>query len=345
MSDQRFFPGALVPAPEEHQSPGTFVQGHGQPNAGQSPQQVDAEEPAAQYGKGPHEDDADGNGGLYVPGSIQGHNHAHIHGPANFQEDVDEKNHLPQGVDFWIIGKDGENQVAVEVDQNRQGARKQHGNEDGEFYPLVHFPVVVRPFKVADQNLGGHSQGLGVQVADHGNDVGIYLGSDYRNAKQIHKGHQGRLGQLVGEGFSCRGNSQIQELGQFLFGERPQMGKGQADGGLFPAQVQHQHKAQGFGRIGGNAYSQDAQGRNGAQPVNQHHIAADVQDVHDGGAEHSFPQQGKAPEKRDKGGVGALDNDKKPNPAQIQGGIRVNFQGYPQKLQEKAGKQEKNQAD
>ncbi len=198
---------------------------------------MDAEIPAAQDRNAPHENDPDGDGRFHISSCIQGHDHAHIHSPADFQEDVHEKDHLAQGMDFRILRKEREDSIAVGVDQDGQAAGKEHGNQDGKFDPFVHFPVIVRSFEIADQDLGGHGQGLGIEVADHSNDVGVDLGGDHGNAEQVHEGHDGGLGQLVRKGFPSGRDAQVQQLAQGLAGERAEMGERKSQGGLFVENV------------------------------------------------------------------------------------------------------------
>ncbi len=87
----------------------------------------------------------------------------------------------------------------------------------------------------------------------------------------------------------------------------------------------YQQQSQGLSRIGGNAYPGYPQGGDGAQAVDQDHVSPDVQQVHDGGAEHGFPEQAEAAEKGDKSHIRALHDDKKSDPTQVQLGFCPNL--------------------
>ena len=58
-----------------------------------------------------------------------------------------------------------------------------------------------------------------------------------------------------------------------------------------------------------------AQGRNRSPAMDQKHIAADIEYIHDQGAEHRQFKLGKSPEKGNKSHVHALDENKYANPS------------------------------
>ncbi len=183
-----------MPAPKKDETAAAFIKGHGDPDADKAPEKMDAKEPTAQNGYGPHEDDTNRNGRLYVASGVQGHDHAHVDGPSHFQEDVDEHNVLSQLMDFQITRKKGKDRIAVKIDEDAQGPGKNQGNKNREFHLFINLLVVIGPFEVADKDLGGHGKGLGIKVADHRNDVGIDLCCDDSDTKEIDKHHERCLG-------------------------------------------------------------------------------------------------------------------------------------------------------
>lgn len=214
---------------------------------------MDAQQPGAERGDAPHEEDAHRDGRPHVPRRIERHDHIHIDGAADLQEDFHKEDRLPQRVYLRIVRENGKDRVAVEKQKDGDAPGNQDRDENGELHPPVHLVIVPGALEIAHEDLRGHRQRLGIHVARHGDDIGVDLRGDDRNAEHIDEFHDHRLRALVGEGLPAAGNADGQNLPERVERERPQIRKRQPRRRIAVKQPHDQHQSEDLRQIGGNA--------------------------------------------------------------------------------------------